>query len=109
MKLIFVLKYLKLLSCGHTYVTNRVAVKFRRLGIPLQKPSAHCGRRVPMTRRLIYRWRNLPEIIELGLRHCAVEREEHRIWFERTLRAVDRELFIIEVAGKAAGTSALRF
>ena len=53
---------------------------------------------------IIYRWRNLPEIIELGLRHCAVEREEHRIWFERTLRAVDRELFIIEVAGKAAGT-----
>ena len=52
---------------------------------------------------IVYRWRNLPEIIELGLSRCAVGEEEHRIWFGETLRAVDRELFIIEVRGQAAG------
>jgi perosamine synthetase len=53
---------------------------------------------------MIYRWRNLPEIIELGLSRSAVGREEHGIWFRETLRSLDRELFVIEVGGQAAGT-----
>jgi perosamine synthetase len=52
---------------------------------------------------IIYKWRNLPEIVERGLHRSGVGREEHRIWYGQTLRASDRELFIIIVQGQPAG------
>src|SRR5579859_6947961 len=75
------------------------------LNVPLRSEDVCTLRPVcAADEEIIYQWRNLPEIVERGLNKSGVEREQHRIWFRESLRAVDRELFIIEVRGRAVGT-----
>ena len=52
---------------------------------------------------LIFGWRNLPEIVELGSLSREVTLDEHTRWFQSSLVSKDRRIYIIESAGKPVG------
>lgn len=52
---------------------------------PALKPDIH----------RVFRWRNLPEIVELGSQNKRVSRQEHESWFAKCLRK-EILLYIIE-------------
>ncbi len=52
---------------------------------------------------LLFAWRNEPWIVQAGSSRRAVPQEEHHVWFARALTQAERELFIVEIDGRAAG------
>jgi UDP-2,4-diacetamido-2,4,6-trideoxy-beta-L-altropyranose hydrolase len=44
---------------------------------------------------MIFRWRNDPFILSRGSANRAVSLEEHRLWFEETIRGLSRKMFIV--------------
>jgi perosamine synthetase len=57
----------------------------------------------PADEDLFFAWRNEPWIVQAGSSRRAVPREEHHAWFGRTLTGEERELFVVEIDGRAAG------
>jgi RimJ/RimL family protein N-acetyltransferase len=47
-------------------------------------------------KELLFKWRNIPEIIRLSSSRKKVEEEEHSNWFNRTLTSDNTKIFIIE-------------
>lgn len=53
--------------------------------------------------QILFPWRNLPWVIELGASRKPVTWDEHRAWFADTLSGERRRLFIIEIDHEAVG------
>lgn len=54
-------------------------------------------------RRLLFEWRNRPEIVALGSLQKSVSWEEHSCWFDATLRGDNRTLYVVEEDGRPIG------
>lgn len=53
--------------------------------------------------KLVFDWRNLPEIVRLSLSGRTVDWSSHRSWFDEALQERERLILIVEVDGEACG------
>ena len=53
--------------------------------------------------RMIYTWRNIPEIISLGKTQRPVEWDEHRKWFQEVVMGDNHLLLVVSLGGKPIG------
>jgi perosamine synthetase len=60
-------------------------------------------RAAPEDARLLFEWRNRPEIVELGSQRRTVTWEEHSAWFRSVLQERERLVHVIELDGVASG------
>jgi dTDP-4-amino-4,6-dideoxygalactose transaminase/RimJ/RimL family protein N-acetyltransferase len=60
-------------------------------------------RAAPEDARLLFDWRNRPEIVELGSQRRTVTWEEHSAWYASVLQERERLVHVIELDGVASG------
>jgi len=61
----------------------------------IKESKIHLRPAAPEDCELVFRWRNLPEIIALGSSQSEVKKNEHTRWFLKTLKSKTRRAFII--------------
>ncbi len=57
----------------------------------------------PADAGMVFEWRNLPEIVQLGTTQRTVEWPEHQAWFADAIKRSDRMLLIVYADGDPAG------
>ena len=85
---------------GHVFATGDSGER------PPGAPASRSVRLRPITHEdvdLLFRWRNLPEIVDLSTSQRTVDRSEHDAWFAQASRDPDRMLYIVEADARPVG------